>query len=89
LPLLFALPLASLLLADQDEQERAVELYALAARYPFVVNSRWMEDMFGQQISAVAAILPPEVVATAQKRGQTRDLWLTAVELLAEMERRR
>jgi hypothetical protein len=31
----------ALLLTDQGEQERAVELYALALRYPVVANSRW------------------------------------------------
>jgi tetratricopeptide (TPR) repeat protein len=84
LPLLFALPLASLLLADQEEPERAVELYALAGRYPFVANSCWMEEMFGRQISAVVATLPPDAGAIAQKRGQSRDLWLTAAEILAD-----
>lgn len=86
IPLMFGLPLAALLLAEQGEPERAIELYALAGRYPFVAGSRWMADMFGQPISAVAAGLPPEVVTAAQKRGQARDLWLTAAELLAEIQ---
>ena len=36
-------------------------------------------------IGAVAASLPPEVVAVAQERGRGRDLDATVAELLAEM----
>ena len=65
---------------------RAVELYALASRYPFVANSRWFEDVAGKHIAAVAATLPPEVVAAAQERGKARDLWATAEEMLKELQ---
>jgi hypothetical protein len=63
-----------------------VELYALASRYKYVANSRWWEDIVGKHVSAIAATLPPEVVAAAQERGRARDLWATAEELLAELE---
>jgi tetratricopeptide (TPR) repeat protein len=85
-PLWETLPAAALLLADQGELERAVELYALASCYPLVANSRWFEDVAGQYIAVVAATLPPEVVAAAQERGQARDLWEMARELLVEFE---
>jgi predicted ATPase/DNA-binding SARP family transcriptional activator len=85
-PLLYALPGIAVLLVDQGEQERAVELYALASRYPFVANSRWFEDIVGKHIAAVAATLPPEVVAAAQARGRARDLEATVKELLVELE---
>ena len=84
-PLLFALPGAALLLADQEEQERAVELYALASRYPVVVNSHWFEDVVGQHIGGVTASLPPDVAAAAQTRGQARNLTTTGTELLIEL----
>jgi len=84
LPLLLALPLAALFLADQGEKERAVEVYALASRYPFVANSRWFEDVAGKHIAAVAATLPSDVVAAAQERGRARDLEATVAELLVE-----
>ena len=74
------------LLADRGEVERAVELYALASRYPYVANAQWFEDVAGRHIAAVAASLPPEVVAAAQERGRARDLWATAEELLAEFK---
>ena len=78
------LPAVALFLTDQVEVERAVELYALASRYPFVANSQWFEDVAGKHIAAVAATLPPEVVSAAQERWRARDLWETAAELLAE-----
>ena len=83
--LLMALPATALLLADGGQEERAVELYALASRYPLVANSRWFEDVAGKHIAAVAAALPPEVVTAAQERGRARDLDATVAELLAEL----
>ena len=76
----------ALLLVDAGEHERAVELYALASRYPCVANSRWFEDVFGRHIDAVAATLPPEVAEAARERGRERDLQATVKELLAEFE---
>jgi predicted ATPase/DNA-binding SARP family transcriptional activator len=87
-PLLRALPAAALLLSDVGEVERAVELYALAARYPLVANSRWFEDVVGKHVTAAAAALPQEVVAAAQERGRARDLWETVEELIEELEYR-
>jgi tetratricopeptide (TPR) repeat protein len=80
-----ALPVAALLLADLGRGERAVEIYALASRYGFVANSRLWEDIAGHEIAALAATLPPEVVAAAQERGRARDLWATVEELLVEL----
>jgi tetratricopeptide (TPR) repeat protein len=84
--LMYALPAVALLLADQGEKERAVEVYALASRHPFVANSRWFEDVAGRQIAAVAATLPPDVVTAAQARGRARDLEATVQELLDDLE---
>jgi predicted ATPase/DNA-binding SARP family transcriptional activator len=86
-PATLILPVLALLLLEQGEPERAVELYALASRHPHVANSRWFEDVAGRHIAAVAETLPPEVVAAAQARGRARDVWQTAEELLAELER--
>jgi len=82
---MFPLPAAALLLTHLGKVERAVELYALASRYPFVANSRWFEDVVGSRIAAAAAPLPPDVVAAAQKRGRTRDLAATVKELLTDL----
>ena len=86
-PLLLTLSAMALLLADQGQPERAVELYALACRSPVVSNSRWYEDVAGRELAAVSAALPVEVCEAAQARGRARDLWATAQELLEEIER--
>ena len=75
----------ALLLVDVGQIERAVELYALASRYPFVANSCWFADVAGDTLAEVAATLPAERVAVLQERGRTRDLEATAAELLAEL----
>lgn len=76
----------ALLLADAGEHARAVELYALASRYPLVSNSRWFERVFGRHIEAVAATLPSEVATAARERGRARDLQATVKELLADFD---
>lgn len=94
LPLNFALPAAARLLAwrsTQTEeaaearrlQEQAVEIYALAARYPSVSKSAFIEGVTGAYIRATTADLPAEVLQAAQERGQKGDLF-TAVPALIQ-----
>jgi predicted ATPase/DNA-binding SARP family transcriptional activator len=83
---LIVLPVAALLLTDQGENERAVELYALASRYSFVAHSCWQDDVIKQTITAAAATLPPDVVTAAQERGRARDVKTTVKELVPELE---
>ena len=85
LAILWTLPLAALLLADEGEAERAVELYALAESHPLVANSRWFEDVAGQHIARVATSLPPGVAARARERGQALVLGEAAMDLLGEL----
>jgi hypothetical protein len=87
LQLWWTLPSAALLLVEQGENERAVEQYALALRFPLVANSHWSADVEGKQITAAASTLPGERVAVPEQRGQARDLEATAAELLAELSR--
>jgi tetratricopeptide (TPR) repeat protein len=75
----------ALLLADEGQGERAVELYAMASRYPLVANSRLLEDLAGRHIAAVAAQLPADAAAAAQARGRARDLEAAMADLLAEL----
>jgi predicted ATPase/DNA-binding SARP family transcriptional activator len=84
-PLMWALPATALLLEGEGENERAVELYALSSRFPLVAKSHWFADIVGNQIAAIAATLPPDVVRAAQARGQAQDLWATAAGLLEEL----
>jgi tetratricopeptide (TPR) repeat protein len=79
-----ALPAAAQLVAAQDYFEKALELYALARRYPCVANSRWFEDVVGGDVAGWAAALPPDVADAARERGRARELWETAEELIAE-----
>ena len=84
-PLMWALPATALLLASEGENERAVELYALASHFPLVAKSRWFADVAGNILAEAAAALPAEGVTVLQERGQMRDLEATAAELLAEL----
>jgi hypothetical protein len=72
----------ALLLADGGQAERAVEVYALVAKYPLVANSRWFNEVAGREMAAVAAQLPPQAAQAARARGEAADLWQAAVELL-------
>jgi predicted ATPase len=84
-PLMWSLPATALLLAGEEENERAVELYALASRYPLVAKSHWFADVAGDTLAEVAATLPVERVAVLRERGRTRDLEATVAELLTEL----
>ena len=68
-------------------REPHAEAYAEAVRraQESVPNSPGHELVFGRHIAAVAATLPPDVVATAQERGRARDMGATLVELVAEL----
>ena len=66
------------ILAD-GEPERAVELYALATRHPYIGNSRLWQDLLEPRVAAAAARLPPEVVEAARARGREGD-WAAAAE---------
>jgi tetratricopeptide (TPR) repeat protein len=85
IPYIYSLPLAALLFADQGEVERAVELYALATCYGFVVNSHWFDDMAGWELAALSATLPSSVVTAAQARGRELNWQETARRLLEEL----
>jgi tetratricopeptide (TPR) repeat protein len=76
----------AMLLADEGQLERAVELYAMASRYPLMANSRLAADVAGRRIAAVAARLPADVVAAAEARGRARDLEAALAGLAAELE---
>jgi hypothetical protein len=79
---MWTLPATALLLSDEGQKERAVELYALSSRFPLVAESRWFADVVGNTLAEVAATLPAERVAILKERGQTRDLEATVAELL-------
>ncbi len=81
---LFAVSVCALLLADADQAERALELYALVTRHPYYGDSVFHEDVVGGRIASGACDLPTQVVAAARERGRARDLQSTVLELSAD-----
>ncbi|MCP4542736.1 MAG: tetratricopeptide repeat protein [Chloroflexi bacterium] len=71
---------------DLGTKERALEHYALVSQHPMVANSAWFDDIVGRQIEAIAAQLPPDVVALARERGQGQELDAVVAEVLADLE---
>lgn len=84
--LLATLPAVALYLLDRGADERAIEVYALALRYPFISRAHFYQDVAGKPVSAVATTLPHEVVQAAQDRGRAQDPWTTVKNLLSELE---
>jgi hypothetical protein len=81
----YSLPIAALYLATQGEIERAVAVYALIKEYPIAANSRFHEEVVGQEITEATATLPPEAIAAAEERGRQGDPFEMAAELLEEL----
>jgi DNA-binding SARP family transcriptional activator len=85
-PIMFILAVQSYLYAAQGKPERAIELYGLAQQNKFIANSRWVADVIGKRITAVAQNLSPETIAAAQAKGKTLGMWQTAESLLADFQ---
>lgn len=96
LPLNFALPAAAAWLAwhgtqggdsaeTQSWRVQAVELYALASRYPSVGLSRYVDDITGAHIRALAETLPPDAVQAAQARGKGGDLFTAVAAFIQQL----
>lgn len=96
LPLSFALPATAVLLAGQSTQtdapgikqqyqEQALELYALAARYPSVGKSAYLDGITGAQIREMTASLPADIQQAAMERGQKGDLFTAVPALIQQL----
>jgi predicted ATPase/DNA-binding SARP family transcriptional activator len=85
MPVMYGLPVAALLLADQGALERAVQAYACASRYGFVASSHWFEDVAGQQLRIMRASLPADAVESAQEQGRLQDWDVMASGILNEL----
>ena len=84
-PKITALPASALIFSERKEFEKAVELYALAFRYPRVANSVWFNDIAGKHINDISTKLSPEKVKSARERGQDLDLDETITLLREEL----
>ena len=74
----------SKLLAREGNVKRAVELATLALHHPASVEETKIRAQ--EHLAELQRQLEPAVFATAQERGQARDLEATVRELLAELE---
>jgi predicted ATPase len=77
-------PASAVMMTRLGRVEKAIEVQAMMQRYPAVTNAPWYEDTCWRNIDVAAALLPPELVRAARERGQQRDLFTTAEELLRE-----
>jgi predicted ATPase/DNA-binding CsgD family transcriptional regulator len=84
--LAFMLPVASVLLSRQGQNERAVELLGLAFHHP-ASAAVWLEKwpLLTRLRADLEAQLGVEIYAAAWERGKTLDLETTLAELLSEM----
>jgi tetratricopeptide (TPR) repeat protein len=76
---------AALYLAYGGSLERAIEIYALASRYPLIAKSKWCQDVIEAPLNTMTASLSPEAIAAAQERGRERDMEAAVQELLNEL----
>ena len=84
MPLLLTFAGLALLMADDGEIERAVELIALIKEHPFIANAHWFDDLVGREVkAAAAATLSDDQRLRAEARGKARNLWETAQFLIA------
>ena len=72
----------------EGEVNKAIELYALTTSHDYVGKSHWFDDLFGKQITEIAANLPEGQVEKAKSKGRSLDLWETAEYLLEELNER-
>lgn len=71
--------------AEQGDLERAIDLYALAIRYPYLGNSRYWWDVAGKRIHELTAGILSEAREAAVQHGKTRDLDEAFDEIRAEI----
>jgi len=81
-PLVFALPVVALLLIDENQIERAVEVYFQAENQPIIGNSHWWRDSVGREIDQAGSSLSSNVLDEAKIRAKSLDLWETAKALV-------
>jgi predicted ATPase len=81
-PLVYGLPVVALLLVDDNQIERAVEIYSQVESHPIVGRSRWWRETIGIEIDRAGASLSSRVLEAAKARSKSLDLWETAEGLL-------
>jgi hypothetical protein len=74
----------ALLLAQNGEREKAVELFALAERHPS--SNYETKTRAERELAELAGDLPARIVRAAKEHGRSRDWRLAAVEVSALIE---
>ncbi len=82
-----ALQAAALWLSEGRDKARSLEIYGMVRLHPKVNNPQWFRDVVEPHFANVAAYLPPATVASAQERGRQLDVWETAANVLADLEK--
>jgi predicted ATPase/transcriptional regulator with XRE-family HTH domain len=70
-----ALPALALYEADRGNTIRAIELYELALKHPYVSESNWFDDIAGKRIKSLEAKISLEAAEAARIRGKSLELW--------------
>lgn len=70
--------------AERGDLESALEVYSMTENLPIAANSPWYAEVVGEEITAAAGELPPDIITAARERGRELDLWQTAAQLLEE-----
>ena len=68
--IVFALVSGIPLLAELGSKELALKCYAAVSDYPIVSNARLFDDLVGEWVAEITAVLSPEVVAEAEVYGR-------------------
>jgi tetratricopeptide (TPR) repeat protein len=81
----YTLTIVAILLADEGQLEKAIELDSLVrSQYPAADRS-WYFDFLRRPLIEHIATLPAEAIEAARERGQKLDHWQTAESLLTEL----
>ena len=78
----------AVLLADEGDIARAIELYGIVRRALVRKNHRFLADVVGSVIIDAAGSLPPAEVEAIRSNAQSLNLWTEARILLDELIRR-
>ncbi len=65
----------ALLLADDGEAERALEIHALLLEHPYTANAHWLSEIITPVMTTAAAALSAEQRSAAEERGRGQDVW--------------
>jgi tetratricopeptide (TPR) repeat protein len=79
------LAVLALLLAEEGQTERALQVYAAACQEPLVATSVYFADLVGRRLLAQARSLPEAVYRAAWEKGQSMEMRAMTLELREEL----